>query len=314
LNLDHLHGIALALTIGLLVGLERGWTLRQQGDGARFAGIRTFALFGLAGGVAGALHAQAKGPATILVGAAAALVLFGYHRATRQSTAMSGTSSMVGLLTIASGFFAANGQPVLGSTIAVIMVLLLSQRKRLHGWVSHLHEGDVVAVARMALISLVILPLLPDRNMGPYDAWNPQALWLVVVLVSGLSFAGYCATRLLGPERGLLATAAAGSVVSSTAVTAAFALRMRQEEAERPLLVAGIALASGGHDYTRSGIGWCSGALCLAGSCPDHAARPADQHHCHDLAACFHAPHALRAGTGNGGWCAVRPTAAAQPL
>ena len=244
MNLDHLHGIALALALGLLVGLERGWSLRKQGEGTRFAGIRTFALFGLAGGIAGTLYAQAKGPATIIVAAAAVLVLLGYHRTTRNGLAMSGTSSMVGLLTLASGFLAANGESVLGAAVAVIMVLLLSQRQRLHRWVGRLSEGDVVAVARFALISLVVLPLLPDRNMGPYDAWNPQTLWLVVVLVSGLSFAGYGATRLLGAERGLLATSAAGAIVSSTAVTAAFALRLRENEAERPLLAAGIALAS----------------------------------------------------------------------
>ena len=107
------------------------------------------------------------------------------------------------------------------------MVVLLALRNRLHRLVGHLSEAEVAAVARFALIAMVILPLLPDRAFGPYLAWNPRSLWLVVVLVSGFSLAGYVAAKLLGPSRGTIATAAAGSMVSSTAVTAALANRMK---------------------------------------------------------------------------------------
>ena len=89
------------------------------------------------------------------------------------------------------------------------MLLLLSLRSRLHGWIDRLDEVEVLAIARFALIALVILPLLPDRSFGPYGAWNPHQLWLVVVLVSGFSFAGYIANSQLGASRGTLATAAA---------------------------------------------------------------------------------------------------------
>jgi uncharacterized membrane protein (DUF4010 family) len=100
------------------------------------------------------------------------------------------------------------------------------------------------AIARFGLIAFAILPLLPDRSFGPLNAWNPRQIWMVVVLVSGLSLLGYAASKRLGSAKGMLATAAAGAVVSSTAVTAALAARIRRGDPDLPGLVAGIALAS----------------------------------------------------------------------
>jgi uncharacterized membrane protein (DUF4010 family) len=124
------------------------------------------------------------------------------------------------------------------------MVLVLALRERLHGWLDRLDAEEVGAIARFALIALVILPLLPDTPFGPYGAWRPRQLWLVVVLVSGFSFLGYFAAKQLGPARGILATAAAGSMVSSTAVTASLAAKLRDGEGDPALLNAGIVLAS----------------------------------------------------------------------
>ncbi len=138
LQLDHAMGIALALALGLLVGVQRGWTLRDRPEGSRFAGIRTFALMGLTGGIAGALYASAQGPATVLLAAAALLVLIGYARANRVRGAVSGTGTMVGLLTLACGYLAGSGEWLLGIAVTVAMVLLLALRTQLHGWVSRL--------------------------------------------------------------------------------------------------------------------------------------------------------------------------------
>ena len=248
LDLGHATGVLLGLALGLLVGVQRGWALRNRPEGTRFAGIRTFALMGLAGGLAGTLHAQARGPATILLAAAALLVLIGYARASRgkgpEQGDVSGTGSLVGLLTLACGFLAGSGEWLLGTIVAVIMILLLSLRTQLHGWVGRLSESEVLSIARFALIAMVILPLLPDQGYGPYQAWNPRQLWMVVVMVSGFSFAGYFASKALGATRGLLATAAAGSMVSSTAVTADLATRLRDGSAPPALLAAGICAAS----------------------------------------------------------------------
>lgn len=222
--------VGLSLALGLIVGLQRGWAARLEAEGSRFAGIRTFGLLGLAGGVAGVVSAQSQPLATTILIATAGLILIGYWQTVRNGGSVSGTGSIVGLLTLACGFLATAGSPMEATVIAVSMVVVLAMRSQLHRLVGRMSEAEVAAVARFALIALVILPLLPDRPYGPYDAWNPRGLWLVVVLVSGFSLAGYVAARLFGPSRGTIATAAAGSVVSSTAVTAAIAGRLKQGE------------------------------------------------------------------------------------
>ncbi len=245
-NIDMLNltGVALALALGLLVGIERGWAQREQRPGSRFAGIRTFGLLGLSGGVAGLLAQSSALVSGVLVAATAGLVVIGYLRSSSSGGSRSATASVVALLTLACGYLAASGTGQLATAIIVATVLLLAMRKRLHRLVGHLSEDEVTAIARFALIAVVVLPLLPDCSFGPYDAWNFRSLWLVVVLVSGFSFAGYIAARMLGSSRGTIATAAAGSMVSSTAVTASLAQRINDEPAARRMLNAAIAAAS----------------------------------------------------------------------
>jgi uncharacterized membrane protein (DUF4010 family) len=248
MELDAVVSIALALALGLLIGIERGWTQRDQAAGSRFAGIRTYGLLGLAGGLGGALQTAFPALSAVLLVATAALVVMGYWRSTRGQKAapasISGTASLVGLLTLACGFVAGAGGHALASAATGVMVLVLAMRHQLHDWISRLDEREVLAIAHFALISLVILPLLPDTPMGPLDAWRPRQIWLVVVLVCGFSFLGYIAARRLGASRGILATAAAGAVVSSTAVTASLAGKMRDQAEDPAVLGSGIALAS----------------------------------------------------------------------
>ncbi|WP_371422194.1 MgtC/SapB family protein [Tardiphaga sp.] len=243
-SIDAIGAIALSLTLGLLIGIQRGWTLRKEPPGSRFAGIRTFGLLGLAGGMAGALHSSDSIVATIILAGAAILVLLGYAELARRSGKVSGTASLVGLLTLGCGFLATTQQAMLATIIAVVITLVLALRPQLHVWVERLSEAEVNAIARFALIAMVILPLLPDRTFGPFDAWNPRQLWMVVVMVSGFSFAGYVASKRLGASRGTIATAGAGAMVSSTAVTAALATRLRNIDERAPILIAGIATAS----------------------------------------------------------------------
>ncbi len=239
-----LIAIGLALALGLLIGVQRGWASRSSVPGSRFAGVRTYGLLGLAGGIAGSLQARAEGLATVLLAASAVLVLLGYWRSTKGRASISGTSSLTGLITLAAGFLAGSGDYALASALAGTTVLVLAQRNRWHHWLRHIDEQEMHAIARFALIALVILQLLPDTPFGPYGAWRPRQLWLVVVLVSGFSFAGYAGVKLLGPARGILATAAAGSMVSSTAVTAALAGKLRDGAGDPRLHNAGVALAS----------------------------------------------------------------------
>jgi uncharacterized membrane protein (DUF4010 family) len=236
--------VGLSLALGLLIGVQRGWALRNDPPGSRFAGIRTFGLLGLTGGVAGHIRIVDNGISLIIMGAASALILSGYIGTLRRNSNISGTASLVAMLTLGCGFLATTEQGQLATIVAAVTTLVLASRSRLHGWVKQLSETEVIAIARFGLIALAILPLLPDHAYGPLDAWNPRQLWMVVVMVSGFSFAGYAAAKRLGASRGTIVTAAAGAMVSSTAVTAALATRLRSDAESAPVLVAGISMAS----------------------------------------------------------------------
>ena len=231
-----------ALACGLLIGIERGWKLRNQKDGERVAGVRTFTMLGLGSGVAG-LAGRLGYPvvaAAIVVGTVALMVV-AYSR--QLQTQRDATSAVAALVTIAIGFLAGAGQPALAIATAAIAVALLAMRTELHGFVGRLDEQDVKSLARYAIIAGAILPFLPSGHYGPLGAWNPQKLWLVVVLVTGFSFLGYIANRLFGERNGTVATALIGGAYSSTAVTQSLAQRLGR--AEHPgAEPAGIALAT----------------------------------------------------------------------
>lgn len=237
--------LALSLAIGLLIGTERGWQSRSEAPGTRVAGVRTFGLLGLLGGVVGLIGIDAHPAiaAVLLVGAAAALV-GGYLHDIRIDGQVSATFTIAALLTLALGLLATSGYSALAVATAATATLLLSMRHELHSWLRRLSDVDIRAIARFAIIAAAILPLLPDQNYGPYQAWNPQHLWLVVVLVTGFSFAGYAANRLWGQTRGTLATAAITGMYSSTAVTLALSRRLQTGDGSPSVLSAGVALAS----------------------------------------------------------------------
>lgn len=234
--------LAAALAAGLLIGIERGWSLRGQRAGSRIAGVRTFTLLALAGGLAGVLAARGLSLAAGAIALAGAAVAgIGYAR--DSSRRRDATSAVAALATLAIGLLAGTGAPGLALATAAAVVLVLALRTELHSFVRRLSEEDVKALARFAVIALGVLPFLPDRAMGPYDAWNPAKLWWVVVLVTGFSFLAYAANRVFGASRGTLATALIGGAYSSTAVTQALAQRLGTDE-RGGAEAAGIALAS----------------------------------------------------------------------
>lgn len=237
----HLYSLAAALAVGLLVGLERGWHLRERGAGERVAGFRTFGLVGLGGGVAGLLPVAIG---VVLAAAVAGGLVLGYAAALKRHESLSITTTVAGLLTFGLGYVAAKGMIVEAFAGAAVMLIILASRAQLHGLLKGMSETEVDSIARFAIVALVVLPLLPDADYGPLDAWNPHKIWLVVVIVLALSFAGYVAVRRLGAERGILVTALSGALVSSTVVTLSYARKLRAGEGPAPALRAGIALAS----------------------------------------------------------------------
>ena len=233
--------LGLALGIGLLIGIERGWRQRDDAPGSRVAGIRTFGVLALLGGVAGLVPILLGAVALVTAGTA---LLLGFLRQRQVNRNVSATNILVALLTLLLGYLVTTGHPAEGLGAGVAITLLLSMRDSIHGWLKGLTLTEVQAIARFALLSAVILPMLPDAGYGPYHALNPRHIWMVVVLVSGLSLLGYVATRKLGPKAGLLATAFTGALVSSTAVTVSLARRLRERSADEASVIAGVALAS----------------------------------------------------------------------
>ena len=238
-----LRDLIAAVAAGLLIGIERGWRLRDRRDGSRVAGLRTFTLLGAAGGLI-AVIAHALGPlvgAVPLAGLVAVLVV-GYAKSVSGNEQRDATSVVAAMIALALGLLAGSGQAGLAIAGAALTTLVLAAREQSHRFLNRLSRRDVNSLAYYAVIAGGVLPLLPNHRFGPYGAWNPFQLWLVVVLVTGFSFAGYIANRLIGERKGTLATAVIGGAYSSTAVTASLAERMRA--AEKGPWTAGIAIAT----------------------------------------------------------------------
>jgi uncharacterized membrane protein (DUF4010 family) len=167
----------------------------------------------------------------------------GYAHRPDLSDRRDATTPVAALATLGLGFLAGSGSPALAIAGATIVTLLLALKQETHHLIERLDEDDVKALARYAVIAGAVLPFLPSGHYGPFGAWNPQKLWLVVVLVTGFSFLGYVANRIFGERHGTIATALIGGLYSSTAVTQSLAQRLgrAQHPGAEP---AGIALAS----------------------------------------------------------------------
>ena len=235
----------LAVGIGLIIGLERQWMIRRENPEAQAAGLRTFGLLAIAGCAAGLglRMGHAWFAAAVLVGAALILTA-AYTAEARLRRDVGATTEVAGLATAALAALAAAGSPAPAAAMAVIGAILLAARRPLHQGVAALDSSELHAVLRFLVLAAVLLPLLPNRGYGPYEALNPYSIGFMVVLLSGLSFAGYWATRLLGARHGLVLTAAFGGLVSSTAVTLALARLSQQQELDPRASAAAITVAT----------------------------------------------------------------------
>jgi uncharacterized membrane protein (DUF4010 family) len=236
--------VATALACGLLIGIERGFTLRREHAGARVAGVRTFTLLGMVAGLAGLIGTMGQPIAAgALIAGAAAVLAVGYSRRQGLAERPDATTPIAAFVTLGLGVVAGSGNPGLAIAGATIVTLLLALKRETHHLIDRLDEDDVKALARYAVIAGAVLPFLPSGHYGPLGAWNPQKLWLVVVIVTGFSFLGYVANRLFGERHGTIATALIGGAYSSTAVTQSLAQRLGRD-ANPGAEAAGIALAT----------------------------------------------------------------------
>jgi uncharacterized membrane protein (DUF4010 family) len=249
LFLETLSRLALALGIGLLFGLERGWRSREEPPGARAAGIRTFALSGLLGGVFGAIGRSVDGVGgEIVIGfgfaaysAGSALFCFQENRSQKISSA---TTWVATILTFALGVFALIGDVRLAAALAVAATLVLALREPLHGWVENLTWPELRSALVLLAMTFIALPIMPDGPIGPLGGINPREIWTIAIILAAVSFVGYVAVKYLGASHGILLAGAAGGLASSTAVTIANARRAASGEGSARLLAAGVAMAS----------------------------------------------------------------------
>lgn len=239
-------GLGAALAVGLLIGLERGWRDRDLPDGARIAGLRTFALTGLLGGVLGSLLPQ-FGPWPLLGGVVglALILAVSYTQAAKASGNLSATTAVASLLTLVLGAYAAQGSAVLALAAAVIVMVLLDLKPVLHGGLRWIEHRELRAGLQLLVLSVVILPSLPDAGWGPYAAINPYQLWWAVILIAGLSLVGHFAMRLTGAQRGIVWTGLLGGLASSTAATLTLARYTRQNPSLAGAAAAGALSACG---------------------------------------------------------------------
>lgn len=242
-NLDLLMRLGVSLAIGLIFGIERGWSQRVLEAQERASGIRSFALSGLIGGVT-ALLGQVAGwsmAGLVFLGFAGVFAAFQW-RESLASGALSVTSTLAGLLTFLLGALAASGDMQVAVAAAIVAVGLLSLREALHAWVSRLTATEIRDGLILLAMAFLLLPLLPARAVDPWGLVNLREIWIMATLIAGLSFLGYAAVRALGPRWGILITAAAGGLASSTATTLSLA-RLARGAAPARLLVAGMLVA-----------------------------------------------------------------------
>lgn len=238
--------LLVALLLGAIVGTQRGWVNRNHVEGSRVAGIRTFSLVGLYGGLSAVLATHFSplilGFALLALVALASIASIMKQR-NSQDVSITGVVSL--LVTFVMGSLAVAGEPVLAAASAVITAVVLDNKKELHQALQKLQEYELDAALRLMLISIVMLPLLPNQSFGPWQALNPYEIWWMVVLIASISFLGYFAIKIGGAKRGVLFTSVFAGFSSSTALTLQFSNLSREQPSISPLLASGILLCCG---------------------------------------------------------------------
>jgi uncharacterized membrane protein (DUF4010 family) len=228
LDLATIQNFAIAILIGALIGIERE---KRRDTEITIGGIRTFVLLAMLGAAGGFLSARfdTVWPLLVVVAIGGMTVVAGLLIDLDESKKPTGliTELAAIVVTLLAGL-ATLGQPALAVSLGIVVTALLAYKQPLHGLIDRIGWDDIFAGLRLLIASFIVLPLLPDRTIDPWQALNPRELWLLVVLISALSMIGYIATRWLGPGRGAVITGLTGGLVSSTAATLAFSRQSRE--------------------------------------------------------------------------------------
>ena len=228
--------LGLALALGMLVGLQRERT------GSRIAGLRTFGLVTLLGAVCAQLGPWAIGVALLAV---TVLTVVGNVAKIRGGQVEPGMTTEVALILMcAVGALVVLVSPELGLAVGGGTAVLLHFKRQLHGFASKIGEKDFNSMIQFALLTMVILPILPDQAYGPYSVFNPREVWWMVVLIVGIGLGGYIGYKLLGRKGGVAVGGILGGLISSTATTVSYARRSREGTVPSSMAVAVVLLAS----------------------------------------------------------------------
>lgn len=242
-SLNALTALATAGAAGFLIGFEREWTHRIEGRSESFAGARTFTLVAFTGALAGLLDGAVLAIAAFLL--VGALTIVAYRIAAKEPHGGRGGTTEIALMaTYLLGLAAAEDLAIVTVLGAVGVTVLLSLKAEITAIASAMDEREIHATLRFLVISVMILPLLPDQGYGPYEALNPRDIWKMVVFISGLSFIGYWLTKWLGAEKGAVLTGLVGGMASSTATTLSLARRAEETHGGLNACAAGIVAAN----------------------------------------------------------------------
>ncbi|HOI39859.1 MAG TPA: DUF4010 domain-containing protein [Methanobacterium sp.] len=240
--LDVILKVLIALAIGALIGIERE---RKQSDKQEFAGIRTFTIIALFG-ILSAYLSQFYNNFIILAFLGLIFIVgLSYYRSTLQDDDIGITTEVVAMVTFILGALCFTEEGLfIAPIIAIIITALLAYKSYLHHFIQHVSEKELINTLKFLIIAFVILPLLPNETFGPLGVFNPYQIWLIVVFISAISYVGYVAIKVIGPEKGLSLTGLIGGLVSSTAVTTAMAARVKETEVLIRIAVFATVLSS----------------------------------------------------------------------
>lgn len=242
--------LGIALAVGLLVGLEREQSKPERGGGA-FGGIRTYPIFALTGAISTILAPAVPWLPLVALAGVFALVAISYYQDIKAENDHGVTTEIAAIATFLLGALAAargvvepiQSRLILVAACGVALTFLLSSKQWFHRLASKISRDDFYSTVQFLIVAVIVLPLLPDTDVGPLEAINPRSLGLMVVTIAGLSFGGYVGMKMLGAKRGLLLSAALGGLVSSTAVTLSFAGRTKEAPTIAPVAAGAIAVA-----------------------------------------------------------------------
>jgi len=247
-NIELYQRLGLAIAIGAAVGVERHWREKDEPEGARTAGIRTFTMIGMTGGVAGLIEQNISGSSAysgivltgFLVALALVVAIFELREAIAQQS-FSVTSVVAAMLTFGLGALAMLGDMTFASAAGASLVAILVSREFLHKAIQRLQWVELRSAVILLAMTFVLLPIIPSEPFGPFGGVAPRSIVVLAIILASISFTGYVAVRMLGPSRGDFLAGAIGGLISSTGTTVAFAKRAKDGEPPRSLAAGAVA-------------------------------------------------------------------------